>query len=144
MIPVSQSHGVDMLSRLPNFVSINAALEVDVFGQVNAEFAGSRQIAGVGGMADFVRGAQSAPNGRAIIALAAEGKNGKSRIVPRLSAGAVTLSRADAPILVTPYGIADLRGCDVEARARAIIAIASPQHRPTLQDAWAEIRGRMT
>jgi len=131
--PVEFTHDQSVLGAIARFTSINAALEVDLMGQVNAEFVGDRQIAGVGGMADFVRGAAAAPGGRAIIALAAAGKDGTSRIVPRLASPAVTLSRADAPIIVTEYGSADLRRLDAVARAEALIAIAAPAARASLR-----------
>jgi acyl-CoA hydrolase len=64
--PVAFTHDQSVLAAIARFTSINAALEVDLMGQVNAEFVGDRQIAGVGGMADFVRGAAAAPGGRAL------------------------------------------------------------------------------
>ncbi|MBU6373266.1 MAG: acetyl-CoA hydrolase [Alphaproteobacteria bacterium] len=138
--PVDVTHDHAVLAALPRFTSINAALEVDLLGQINAEFAGARQISGVGGMADFVRGAAAAPGGRAIIALQASGKGGVSRVVARLASPAVTLARTDAPIVVTEYGVADLRGADVDARAVRLAAVAPPDARDGLQEAWREVR----
>lgn len=138
--PVTFTHNAAVLQAIENFVSINAALEADLFGQINAEYAGDRQIAGVGGMADFVRGAAASRGGRAIIAIQAMAKDGRSRIRGRLQSPAVTLSRADAPIIVTEFGVADLRNLDVEARAAAMIAIAPPSHRDALRDAWSQLR----
>jgi acetyl-CoA hydrolase len=137
---VTHTHAHNVLSRIEKFVSINACLEVDLFGQINAEFAGAEQIASVGGMADYIRGARAAPGGRAIVALHAQGKDGASRVVPRLSHGAVTVSRADAPIVVTEHGAVDLDDLDMDARAEGLIAIAAPEHRRTLKDAWREMR----
>jgi acyl-CoA hydrolase len=142
MTSVHNTHGIAALAAIENFVAINAALEVDLFGQVNGELAVGRQIAGTGGMADFVRGAAASRGGRALIALSASGKSGDSRIVPRL-AGPVTLSRADAPILVSEHGVADLAGLDANARAGAIIAIAAPTHRESLVRAWRDMRSQL-
>lgn len=141
--PVDFTHDHAVLAAIARFTSINAALEVDVFGQVNAEFAGARQISGVGGMADFVRGAAAAPGGRAIIAVQAQGKGGVSRIVPRLTSPAVTLARGDAPIIVTEYGVADLRRADVDARAERLIAVAPPDARAALRETWRDLRAAL-
>lgn len=138
--PVDITHDHAVLAAIARFTSINAALEVDLFGQVNAEFAGARQISGVGGMADFVRGAAAAPGGRAVIAVQAQGKGGVSRIVLRLTSPAVTLARSDSPIIVTEFGVADLRRADVETRAERLIAVAPPAARAALQDAWSSVR----
>ncbi|MGE0045986.1 MAG: acetyl-CoA hydrolase/transferase family protein [Hyphomonadaceae bacterium] len=143
LMPVQHTHSYSVVSRIENLVAINACLEVDLFGQVNAEFAGAQQIASIGGLGDYVRGARAAPGGRAIVALHAEGKDETSRIVPRLPAGAVTLSRADAPIVVTEHGAVDLDGMDMIARAHALIHIAAPKHRDALEEAWAKIRAKL-
>ena len=76
---------------IDRFVAINAALEIDLMGQVNCEWAGGRRIAGVGGALDFMRGAQVSPGGRAITMIEAAGKGGASRVVARLSAPAALL-----------------------------------------------------
>ncbi|MGE0828759.1 MAG: acetyl-CoA hydrolase/transferase family protein [Hyphomonadaceae bacterium] len=140
LAPVTHTHAHSVLSRIEKFVSINACLEVDLFGQINAEFAGAQQIASVGGMVDYIRAARAAPGGRAIVALQAEGKGGESRIVPRLSEGAVTVTRADAPIIITEHGAVDLNGLDMDARAEALAGIAAPAHRGVLSEAWRAMR----
>lgn len=134
---VDYTHDFAVLSAIPKLHAINAALEVDLFGQVNAEFAGLDQIASVGGLSDFTRGARASPGGRAIVMLQAEGKGGQSRIVARLSAPAVTLTRNEAPTIVTEFGVADLAGLDTEARAQALTALAPPAARGALSEAWA-------
>lgn len=138
---VGETHDLARLARIERFTAINAALEVDLFGQVNGELAGGRQISGVGGLADFARGARLAPGGRSIIALTATDGTGASRIVPALG-GPVSLSRLDADLVVTEHGVAALRHRDVDARARALIAIAAPEHREGLELAWREWRAR--
>ncbi|MFP4519692.1 MAG: acetyl-CoA hydrolase/transferase C-terminal domain-containing protein, partial [Oceanicaulis sp.] len=105
MTPVNRTHALSILSGLAKFTAINSVIEVDLFGQANAEFAGGRQISGGGGLVDFARGAQGSPGGKAIFALAATAKGGSiSRIVPRLPADATTLTRADVEIVVTEHG----------------------------------------
>jgi acyl-CoA hydrolase len=135
--PVGETHDLARLARIERFTAINSALEVDLFGQVNGELAGGRQISGVGGLADFARGARLAPGGRSIIALTATDGTGASRIVPVLG-GPVSLSRLDADLVVTEHGVAALRHLDVDARAQALVAIAAPAHREALERAWSE------
>ncbi|MBI1187608.1 MAG: acetyl-CoA hydrolase [Alphaproteobacteria bacterium] len=138
MAPISHTHAYAVLSRIEKLVSINACLEVDLFGQLNAEFAGENQIASVGGLVDFIRAARAAPGGRAIVALQAETR-GVSRIVPQLAHPA-TVSRYDAPIVVTEHGGVDLAELDLDARAEALIGLAAPAHRDSLRESWRAMR----
>lgn len=119
--------------------AINSALSVDLLGQVNGEYLGGRQLGGVGGLPDFLRGARQAPGGRGIIALPASTAKGESRIVPMLPSGPVSVARVDADCIVSEHGVADLRHLDVRERARAIMAIADPAHRESLERAWHEL-----
>lgn len=139
--PVSETHNHDLLSVIPRFTAINSALEIDLFGQANAEFLGGRQISGIGGLTDFLRSASRAPQGKPIIALNATTKGGRiSRIVPRLAHGAVSVPRNDVAIVATEYGSADLRGLSLDARAEALIGLAAPQHRAQLEQDWRQLR----
>lgn len=141
LTPVNATHQTEVLASLDRFTAINSVIEVDLLGQANAEFIGGQQVSGGGGLVDFARGAQSSPGGQAIFALTSTAKGGTiSRIVPRLTAPAVTLTRADVDIVVTEHGVADLRGLDLDARAKALIAIADPAHHGMLEQAWAELR----
>jgi acyl-CoA hydrolase len=140
--PVPRTHGLADIAMVERFVSINSALEVDLFGQTNCEFLEGRQISGIGGGLDFIRGAHASRGGRAIIALPSESK-GVSRIMPRLAEGAATIPRACADIVVTEHGVARVRHLDLDARAEALIAIAAPAHRAGLAEAWRELRARM-
>jgi acyl-CoA hydrolase len=139
--PVRETHDVRRLAIIPDFCAINSALAVDLFGQVNAETAGGRIVAGVGGLPAFASGASLSPGGRSIIALAATAEGGKlSRIVATAGAGSLTaLPRHAADFVVTEFGIADLRGCSMEARAQALIKVAAPQFRESLAADWHEI-----
>jgi acyl-CoA hydrolase len=144
MKTVRQTHFPDAFQTLNGFCAINSLIEVDLFGQGNGEFVGGQQVSGGGGLLDFARGAQVSPGGRAIFALVSTARGGSvSRIVPRLSAGAVTLTRSDVATVVTEHGVAHLDGLDIDARAEALIAIAAPQHRDTLANDWAQMRRAM-
>ncbi len=139
--PVQHTHILNTLNKIPNFTAINSVIEVDLFGQANAEYINGMQISGTGGLVDFLRGAASAPNGKPILALASTAKNGTiSRIVPKLKTPTVSINRADTGFIVTEHGIADVRGLSVQARAEKIINIANPDHRTLLQRAWADMR----
>lgn len=119
------------------FISVNSAVEIDLSGQVNAEFAGGRQISGVGGGFDFLTGALNCPGGRSVIAISADAGNGRfSRIVPSLAPGApVSVPRHHVQTVVTEHGVAHLDGLPLRRRAEALIAIAAPQFRDELRAA---------
>lgn len=137
--PVPVTHGLATLAALPRLCAINSAVEVDLLGQADAETAGGRAVSGVGGLGDFLRGAQASAGGLPILALASTARAGTvSRIVPRLSSGVVSAGRTEVGLVVTEHGVADLRRLDLDGRARALIAIAAPQHRDGLERAWAE------
>ena len=122
--------------QIPNLIGINTALEVDLTGQMNAEVAGGRHLGMVGGHADFMRGCLRSKGGKGIVAMVSTARGGKvSTIVARLGDGIVTTSRSDADIVVTEYGVAELRGRTVSERARALIAIAHPGFRRELEKA---------
>lgn len=116
------------------FVTINSALEVDLTGQVNGESAGREYLGTIGGQTDFIRGALASPHGRSIVALpSVTEKSGVSRITVQLGTGVTTTARADADVFVTEHGVAQLRGRTIRERVRAMIAIAHPSHRETLE-----------
>jgi len=130
---VGYTHAFDTLSHLTNFVSINSAIEVDLFGQVNSETIAGRPVSGIGGAGDFIRGANAYIGGRAIVALPSVTAKGKSRLVTRFDAGApVSIPRSEGIIVVTENGVADLRGKSVRRRAEALIEIAADVHREEL------------
>ena len=115
-------------------MAINSALEIDLTGQATAESLGKIFYSGVGGQADFMRGAVLAPGGKTILAIQSTAQTETvSRIVPFLSEGAgVTLIRGDIHYVVTEYGIAYLHGKNIRERAMELIAIAHPKFRPWL------------
>jgi 4-hydroxybutyrate CoA-transferase len=145
-LPIDVVNSSQLLPRLPKLVAINGALEVDLFGNVNAQKRGAEMYTGVGGQRDFMAGATQAPNGRSIIALPSTATvAGKrvSRIVPRLESGLATTSMHDVKHVVTEHGVAELDGKGDVERARALIEIADPRFRARLTRALeAELSAR--
>ena len=130
----NHTHEVNVIRQLDGFVSVNSAVEVDLFGQVNAEMAGGRQISGTGGSVDFMRAAKASKGGRSIVAMNATARGGSvSRIVPKVEM--VTALRTDVDTVVTEYGVAQIKNLPNRARAEALINIAAPQFRDELRDA---------
>lgn len=125
-----------VVARQQKMTAINSALEIDLTGQATAESLGKTFYSGIGGQADFMRGAVLAPGGKTILALPSTAEDGQvSRIVPFLKEGAgVTLIRGDVRYVVTEYGIAYLHGKNIRERAMDLIAIAHPDFRPWLVD----------
>jgi acyl-CoA hydrolase len=123
-----------VIAQNERMVAINAALEVDLTGQVCADSLGPLFYSGIGGQVDFVRGASRGVGGKAIIALPSTADGGTvSRVVPTLKPGAgVVTSRGDVHYVVTEYGVANLYGKNLRQRADALIAIAHPAHREAL------------
>jgi len=123
-----------VIARHDNMTAINSALEIDLTGQATAESIGKMFYSGIGGQADFMRGAVLAHNGKTILTIQSTGKDGKvSRIVPHIKEGAgVTLNRGDIHYVVTEYGIAYLHGKNIRERAMELISIAHPKFRPWL------------
>ncbi len=124
------THSAHVLGKINKLVAINAAIEVDLTGQINAEVVAGQYLGAVGGAMDFLRAAAVSPGGLPIVALPATAR-GQSRIVARLS-GPVSTPRADASLIITEHGVADLRGLSLSERAQAMLAIAAPEHRDTL------------
>lgn len=128
-----------VIRKNPKVTAINSAIEVDLTGQVCADSIGTRQYSGVGGQMDFMRGAALSEGGKPIIALPSQTRRNESRIVSTLKSGAdVVTTRAHVRFIVTEYGIADLQGKCLQQRARALIAIAHPDHREALEMAARE------
>ena len=137
-----------VIAQNDNQISINTSLEVDLTGQCASESIGSRQFSGTGGQSDTAIGAQMSKNGRSIIALYStamvKGPDGErhevSKIVPQLQTGAaVSLSRNDVDLVVTEYGVADLRGANIRQRVEALIQIAHPKFRDELWSQAVEV-----
>jgi acyl-CoA hydrolase/GNAT superfamily N-acetyltransferase len=123
-----------VIARNENMAAINSALQIDLTGQASSESIGKVFYSGIGGQADFMRGAILAKGGKSILAVQSTADQGKtSRIVPFLSEGAgVTLNRGDIHYVVTEYGIAYLHGKNIRERSMQLISIAHPRFRSWL------------
>ena len=132
--PIEYTNRPTVIAQNYKMTAINTALEIDLTGQVTAESLGHQFYSGIGGQADFMRGAALSEGGKNIIALRSTAKNGEvSRIVPFLKEGAgVTLTRGDVHYVVTEYGSAYLHGKNIRERAVALISIAHPKFREQL------------
>ena len=135
--PVDYTNDVHVISQLDKFISINNIVDLDLFGQVNAESAGIKHISGTGGQLDFVMGAYLSKGGKSFICLssAMKGKDGqlKSRIVPTLTNGSIcTDPRSCTHYIVTEYGMVCMKGLSTWQRAEAAISIAHPDFREQL------------
>ncbi len=134
-------HSVDrvndprLIGQEDNFVSINATLQVDLYGQCASETLGTRYFSGSGGQADFARGAQYSKGGQGFVVLQSTTRDGRiSKITPTLNTGSVvTTNKNTVDKIVTEYGVAELQGRTLAQRAAALIAIAHPRHRDWLR-----------
>ena len=134
MLESSFVNDTAVIRQNPRVTAINSAIEVDITGQVCADSIGTRHYSGIGGQMDFMRGATLSEGGKAIIAMPSTTASGVSRIAATLNQGAgVVTTRGHVRYVVTEYGIAELYAKPLRQRARALIDIAHPAHRETLE-----------
>ena len=127
LLPVNYVNDPAVISKHPNFLSVNGAVEVDLFGQVCAESFGTKHVSGSGGQLEYVLGASWSEGGRSYIACPSD------RIKATLTEGAlVTTGKSEVDHVVTEYGVAPLRGKTLSQRAKALIDIAHPDARDGL------------
>ncbi|HEX9719052.1 MAG TPA: acetyl-CoA hydrolase/transferase C-terminal domain-containing protein [Ramlibacter sp.] len=140
--PCDRTNDTALIRKNPRVVAVNAALEIDLTGQVCADSIGHSIYSGIGGQMDFIRGAALSEGGKAIIALPATARSGRiSRIVSTLKPGAgVVTTRGHVQYVATEYGIVDLHGLNLKQRAQALISIAHPDFRAELTREVREIR----
>ncbi len=140
--PASHTHAQAVIAANPKFFAINAAIQVDLFGQINSEGSDGRMLASPGGLPEFLRGARASQGGVSIIALRAErGRKGGGGIVPGIcEPHLVTAPRYDVDAIVTENGGAHIRNLSIDERAEALIAIADPAERSALAESWRDIR----
>jgi len=138
--PSTYTNDPFIIAQNDNLIAVNSAIEVDLTGQICAESIGTAIYSGFGGQLDFIRGAARARGGKPVIALPATARGGKlSRIVPQLQPGAgVVTTRGDVHYVVTEFGVAHLYGKTLRQRSRALINIAHPQFRDSLERAARE------
>ena len=141
MLPVSATNDPALLRRLRRFVSVNACLAIDLYGQVASDHVGGRQYSGVGGAESFVMGAAQAPGGKSVLCLKSTATVGGTRIstiVPALPPGTlVTTPRHHVQWVVTEHGAADLSRLSDLERAEALVGLAHPDFRDELRSALA-------
>jgi len=137
-LPVSVVNSPHVISKNHNMVTINGALNVDLFGQVVADTIGGKQYSGIGGHEDFAAASGFELEDRALLCLPSTltlGDQRTSRIVPSLAAGSVvTTPRHQLDVVITEYGVAEVRGCTVRERALALVEIAHPDYREMLEE----------
>lgn len=134
MMDINYTNNPAIISRNENVVAVNAAVKIDLSGQVCADSIGSRVISGTGGHLDFIRGASMSRKGKSIVAMTSRAKNGQSKIVPMLKQGAgVVTPRASIQWVVTEYGAVNLFGHSIQERANMLISIAHPDDRERLE-----------
>jgi 4-hydroxybutyrate CoA-transferase len=139
----SYTNDPKVIARHDNFVSVNAAISVDLTGQINAEAFGPVAYSGIGGQLDFQIGALLSKGGRAITVLPSTARNNTvSRICALMPEGqAITVPRTFADFIVTEYGIASLQGKTQRQRAAALIEIAHPTFRDELRHRAKQLYG---
>jgi acyl-CoA hydrolase len=128
-VGVEELHRAGRLAATPRFVAINTALQVGLDGSVNIERVGGRQVAGIGGHADYCAAASFSPGGFSIVVLRST-HGQRSTIVPTVEV--VSTPATDVHVVVTEHGVADLRGLDLDARRRTLLSVADPAHRDAL------------
>jgi acyl-CoA hydrolase len=129
--PISEQVAPAAMAACRPYVSVNSAIEVDLLGQGNSEVIGGRYVGAVGGQVDFFRAARCSEGGMAVVAMGSTSPSGTSRIVRSL-AGPVTSLKSDVDLVVTEWGIADLRAASLSERAERLAAVADPPHRGEL------------
>lgn len=137
------THDASVIAAHGQFVAVNSAVEVDLFGQCNLEHIGGGAVSGMGGAPDFARAARASAGGISIVALNARQKS-DSRIVSTLKSPSVaTLPRCDVDYVITEYGTAKLVGKSVHERAEALIEVAAPEFRVGLSTEWDALAARL-
>lgn len=142
MMDINYTNNPGVICRNEDVVAVNAAVEIDLSGQVCADSIGSRIISGTGGQLDFIRGASMSRRGKSIIAMTSRSKKGQSKIVSQLKHGAgVVTPRASIQWVVTEYGAVNLYGHSIQERANLLISIAHPDDRERLEREAYELFG---
>jgi len=137
VMDISYVNDTSIIRQNQKVTAINSAIEIDLTGQVCSDSIGTLQFSGIGGQMDFIHGASLSEGGKPIIAIPSQTSKGISRIVPFLKEGAgVVTTRGHVHWIVTEYGKVNLFGMSLKQRAKALIAIAHPNHREMLDMAY--------
>ena len=137
VMDIGYVNDTSIIRQNPKVTAINSAIEIDLTGQVCSDSIGTYQYSGIGGQMDFIHGASLSEGGKPIIALPSQTNKGISRIVPFLKEGAgVVTTRGHVHWIVTEYGKVNLFGLSLKQRAKALIAIAHPNHREMLDRSY--------
>ncbi|MES2446708.1 MAG: acetyl-CoA hydrolase/transferase C-terminal domain-containing protein [Bacteroidota bacterium] len=137
VMDIGYVNDTSIIRQNPKVTAINSAIEIDMTGQVCSDSIGTYQYSGIGGQMDFIHGASLSEGGKPIIALPSQTNKGISRIVPFLKEGAgVVTTRGHVHWIVTEYGKVNLFGLSLKQRAKALIAIAHPNHREMLDKSY--------
>ncbi|MEP6613277.1 MAG: acetyl-CoA hydrolase/transferase C-terminal domain-containing protein [Mucilaginibacter sp.] len=137
VMDIGYVNDTSIIRQNPGVTAINSAIELDLTGQVCSDSIGTYQYSGIGGQMDFIHGASLSEGGKPIIALPSQTNKGISRIVPFLKEGAgVVTTRGHVHWVVTEYGAVNLFGKSLKQRAKALIEIAHPNHKETLEHAY--------
>jgi 4-hydroxybutyrate CoA-transferase len=147
MQPVDYVNNPQIIAQNYKMTAINAALQVDLYGNVYCDVLGLEQFTGSGGQLDYVRGCDLNPEAKFINTLPSISTDQKwSRIVvhPSMTDNPLApqmplFTRYSADIVVTENGVAYLRGKTSRERAEALIAIAHPKFRDSLQEQAEEV-----
>lgn len=142
IVPNPYISDMSTMARLDKLIAINSAIQVDLTGQGNAEYAAGRYVGAPGGQIDFVRGARLSNGGRSITAIRSRAAGGQPRIVASLGDAPVTLARTDIDVVATEYGVAELAGKTLRQRVAALIRVAHPDDREPLEKAAHGINGQ--
>jgi len=139
VMDIAYVNDTSVIRQNPKATAINSAIEIDLTGQVCADSIGTYQYSGIGGQMDFIRGASLSEDGKPIIALPSVTSKGQSRIVAFLKEGAgVVTTRGHVHWVVTEYGSVNLFGKSLKQRGKALISIAHPDHRESLEKSFYE------
>ena len=139
VMDIAYVNDTSVIRQNPKATAINSAIEIDLTGQVCADSIGTYQYSGIGGQMDFIRGASLSEDGKPIIALPSVTSKGQSRIVAFLKEGAgVVTTRGHVHWVVTEYGSVNLFGKSLKQRGKALISIAHPDHRESLERSFYE------
>jgi len=137
VLDIAYVNDTSIIRKNKDMIAINSAIEIDLTGQVCADSIGIYQYSGIGGQMDFMRGASLSEGGKPIIALPSVTNKGISRITPFLKEGAgVVTTRGHVHWIITEYGRVNLFGLNLKQRGKALISIAHPDHRETLEKAF--------